>query len=35
MKHLMTKKARDWERLTKKYDPQGIHKQRYEKLAKS
>ncbi|XP_018562998.1 ejaculatory bulb-specific protein 3-like [Anoplophora glabripennis] len=30
MKHLMSKRAKDWERLTKKYDPQGLYKQRYE-----
>ncbi|KAG5885075.1 hypothetical protein JTB14_036644 [Gonioctena quinquepunctata] len=31
MKHLMTKRARDWERLTKKYDSQGNYKKRYQK----
>ncbi|CAG9813172.1 unnamed protein product [Phaedon cochleariae] len=30
MKHLVTKKAKEWEGLTKKYDPQGLYKQRYE-----
>nr|QUP79554.1 chemosensory protein 8 [Monochamus saltuarius] len=36
MKHLMSKRTKDWERLTKKYDPQGLYKQRYdEHLAKT
>ncbi|CAH1111223.1 unnamed protein product [Psylliodes chrysocephalus] len=30
IKHLMNKKSKDWERLTKKYDPQGQYKKRYE-----
>nr|WJJ63298.1 chemosensory protein 13 [Pachyrhinus yasumatsui] len=30
LKHLMNKKAREWNRLTKKYDPQGLYKQKYE-----
>ncbi|KAJ8925805.1 hypothetical protein NQ315_009655 [Exocentrus adspersus] len=30
MKHLMSKRNKDWERLTKKYDPQGLYKQKYE-----
>ncbi|CAH0550185.1 unnamed protein product [Brassicogethes aeneus] len=30
VKHLMNKKSRDWERLSKKYDPQGNFKKRYE-----
>lgn len=30
IKHLTQKRPRDWERLTKKYDPQGVHKKRYE-----
>lgn len=28
--HLKTKRPRDWERLTAKYDPQGEYKKRYE-----
>ncbi|CAH1988471.1 unnamed protein product [Acanthoscelides obtectus] len=32
IKHLMTKKAKDWERLSKKYDPEGVYKKRYEEL---
>nr|ALR72521.1 chemosensory protein 7 [Colaphellus bowringi] len=32
MKHLMSKRARDWERLSKKYDPQGNYKKRYQHL---
>nr|CAI5821728.1 unnamed protein product [Callosobruchus analis] len=34
IKHLMTKRAKDWERLSKKYDPEGVYKQRYEGLVK-
>uniref|UniRef100_A0A310S9B9 Chemosensory protein 09 n=1 Tax=Chrysomela lapponica TaxID=153811 RepID=A0A310S9B9_CHRLA len=30
IKHLVAKKAREWERLVKKYDPQGLYKIRYE-----
>ncbi|XP_023018664.1 ejaculatory bulb-specific protein 3 [Leptinotarsa decemlineata] len=30
MKYLMTKRAGDWERLTKKFDPQGLYKKRYQ-----
>lgn len=36
MKHLMSKRPKDWERLTKKYDPEGLYKKRYEEhLAKA
>ncbi|KAI7815304.1 chemosensory protein [Rhyzopertha dominica] len=30
IRHLMQKRQRDWDRLTKKYDPEGLHKKRYE-----
>ncbi|XP_050513905.1 ejaculatory bulb-specific protein 3-like [Diabrotica virgifera virgifera] len=30
MKHLMSRRPKDWDRLTKKYDPQGNFKKRYE-----
>lgn len=30
IRHLTQKRSRDWERLTKKYDPEGKHKKRYE-----
>ncbi|KAF7284413.1 ejaculatory bulb-specific protein 3-like [Rhynchophorus ferrugineus] len=33
--HLMNKRSKEWERLSKKYDPQGVYKQKYEHLAKS
>ncbi|KAK4885671.1 hypothetical protein RN001_001942 [Aquatica leii] len=35
IKHLMTKKKRDWDRLTKKYDPKGDYKKRYEAQVKT
>ena len=28
--HLSQKRSRDWERLTKKYDPEGQYKKRYD-----
>ncbi|KAJ8969457.1 hypothetical protein NQ317_008789 [Molorchus minor] len=34
-KHLTTKRPADWERLTKKYDPKGEYKKRYEHLSKT
>ncbi|KAF2905929.1 hypothetical protein ILUMI_00247 [Ignelater luminosus] len=30
IKHLQVKRSRDWDRLTKKYDPQGEYKKRYD-----
>lgn len=30
IKHLMSKRTKDWDRLTKKYDPQGEYKKRYD-----
>jgi len=30
IRHLMNKRQKDWDRLTKKYDPQGIFRQKYE-----
>jgi hypothetical protein len=30
IRHLSQKRTRDWERLTKKYDPDGQFKKRYE-----
>ncbi|CAG9860419.1 unnamed protein product [Phyllotreta striolata] len=30
IRHLMAKKEKEWERLAKKYDPQGLYKKRYE-----
>lgn len=35
IKHLMSKKSREWERLSKKYDPQGQFKKRYEEQLSS
>ncbi|XP_050315596.1 ejaculatory bulb-specific protein 3-like [Anthonomus grandis grandis] len=35
IKHLMNKRTKDWERLSKKYDPQGVYKQKYEHLLKT
>lgn len=36
IRHLTQKRPRDWDRLSKKYDPQGLHKKRYEEqFAKS
>lgn len=29
-KHLTKNRPKDWERLSKKFDPQGIYKKRYE-----
>lgn len=31
IRHLMDRRAKDWDRLSKKYDPQGVYKQRFEK----
>uniref|UniRef100_M3V872 Chemosensory protein 5 n=1 Tax=Ips typographus TaxID=55986 RepID=M3V872_IPSTY len=31
IRHLMDKRTKDWDRLSKKYDPQGVYKQRFEK----
>ncbi|KAB0804923.1 hypothetical protein PPYR_01893 [Photinus pyralis] len=35
IRHLMTKRKRDWERLTRKYDPKGEYKRRYEEFVKN
>ncbi|KAK5647411.1 hypothetical protein RI129_002303 [Pyrocoelia pectoralis] len=34
IRHLMAKRKRDWDRLTRKYDPKGDYKRRYEESAK-
>nr|AXF54072.1 chemosensory protein 4 [Dendroctonus armandi] len=30
IRHLQTRRAKDWDRLSKKYDPEGVYKQKYE-----
>ncbi|KAG8232310.1 hypothetical protein J437_LFUL009409 [Ladona fulva] len=35
IKHLMDNRARDWDRLLKKYDPSGEYRKKYEKTFKS
>ncbi|ENN78077.1 ejaculatory bulb-specific protein 3 [Dendroctonus ponderosae] len=29
IRHLQTRRAKDWDRLSKKYDPEGVYKQKY------
>ncbi|CAG9762017.1 unnamed protein product [Ceutorhynchus assimilis] len=35
IRHLMNKRTKDWDRLTKKYDPQGAYKHRYQQETNS
>lgn len=35
IKHLMDNRARDWDRLLKKYDPTGEYRKKYEKAIKA
>ncbi|XP_030749778.1 ejaculatory bulb-specific protein 3-like [Sitophilus oryzae] len=35
IRHLMNRRAKDWERLSKKYDPEGVYKAKYDPFAKT